>query len=167
MSHAYSHLCGLLLMAPSASTGWAELGLRDPSLGTFCPGEGTGRSRRSWGVGGPLNCRPVSGSPDLEDMSVMVLWTQGPLLFSTITHLSSTPPAVTPSGHSSSVLVVSSCPSCPAEGGLSFPTWGERAGSALAPGLPWGSEEEESDERAPEPVGWHPWHSRASGSFTG
>lgn len=33
---------------------------------------------RGWGARGPLSSCPVSGSPDLEDMSVMILRTQGP-----------------------------------------------------------------------------------------
>lgn len=33
---------------------------------------------RGWAAGGPLSRCPVSGSPDLEDMSVMILRTQGP-----------------------------------------------------------------------------------------
>lgn len=62
----------------SVFTGWAAVGLRDPGPGTLCP----------WGVrragGKDTECHrppeppPLSGSTDLEDMSVMVLRTQGP-----------------------------------------------------------------------------------------
>lgn len=118
-------------MALSISTGRAELGLRDPGLGTLCPGEG-------WGAGGPLSRCPVSGFPDLEDMSVMILRTQGPnALFDDhklVLHTSSADAERARVFHACGELM----PSFPARGvgdaQFPYPGWG--AGSALDPGPP-------------------------------
>lgn len=66
-----------------------------------------------------------------------------PLPSSMTTDLSSTPPAMMPRGHGSSMPAVSSCPPLhppPHCQGAWFPTLGRWAGPAQALGLPWGPE---------------------------
>lgn len=60
------------------SQGGQSWGPRTQVLAPSALGRAAGRRRRCAGVRGPLSGRPVSGSADLEDMSVMVLRTQGP-----------------------------------------------------------------------------------------
>ena len=148
-------------MVLSISTGRAELGLRDPGLGTLCPGEG-------WGAGGPLSRCPGSGFPDLEDMSVMILRTQGPnALFDDhklVLHTSSADAERARVFHACGELM----PSFPARGVgvLSFPTQAGVQALLWLRGRLEGPEEEASDARVSRLVAWCPWHSRAQDGFS-
>lgn len=154
-------------MAPSIFTEWVELGPRGSGLGILCPGRTMGRSYRCWGMGGPPGHLPVSGSTDLEDMSVMVLRTQGPAaLFDDhklVLHASSSDAKRARVFHACGEFM----PILPCRGRDWVGASVSPPGSALAPGLPWGSEEEQSDVGAPGLVSWHPWHSRAQGGVIG
>ena len=118
-------------------------------------------------MGGPPGHLPVSGSTDLEDMSVMVLRTQGPAaLFDDhklVLHASSSDAKRARVFHACGEFM----PILPCEGRDRVGASGSPPGSALAPGPPWGSEEEQSDVGAPGLVSWHPWHSRAQGGVIG
>ena len=70
-SLAYRHAPALVLVTLSISTGGGRAGAETQALAPSALGRG-------WAAGGPLSLCPVSGSPDLEDMSVMILRTQGP-----------------------------------------------------------------------------------------
>lgn len=95
-------------------------------------------------MSGPHGVAALSGSTDLEDMSVMVLRTQGPAaLFDDhrlILHTSSYDAKWARVFHACGEFmpILSPCAHCLGWGGcLSFPTLDKRAGSALASSLPW------------------------------
>lgn len=104
-------------MAHSIFTEWVELGPRGSGLGILCPGRTMGRRYRCWGMGGP---RVTSLCLAPQTWKTCLSWSCGPkaLLPSSMTiSLSSMPPALMPSGHVSSMPVVSLCPSSPVGAG--------------------------------------------------
>ena len=119
----------------------------------------------------PPELPPLSGSTDLEDMSVMVLRTQGPAaLFNDhrlILHTSSYDAKWARVFHTCGEFMPIPHTPTAGDGGLSFPTLGWRAAPALASSLPWGSEEAQSGVGTSKQVRWGPRAAVAQGHLIG